>query len=139
MKVTVDVDCTPEEARRFLGLPDLSAGPRGLCREDEGGGDRGADARNVRRDDEGWGPMSEAGMDMWKQMLGQMGGKSDAERPLGADTIFALVLGRAAGRDRGGPDQRAAGATRRSQALAGSLPEPRRRRWRGFAIGRRSP
>ena len=23
MKVTVDVDCTPEEARRFLGLPDL--------------------------------------------------------------------------------------------------------------------
>ena len=24
MKFTVDVDCTPEEARRFLGLPDLS-------------------------------------------------------------------------------------------------------------------
>ena len=24
MKVTVDVDCTPEEARRFLGLPDLT-------------------------------------------------------------------------------------------------------------------
>ena len=25
MKFTVDVDCTPEEARRFLGLPDVSA------------------------------------------------------------------------------------------------------------------
>ena len=24
MKVTVDIDCSPEEARRFLGLPDLS-------------------------------------------------------------------------------------------------------------------
>ncbi|MCB2078768.1 MAG: hypothetical protein KDE55_13855 [Novosphingobium sp.] len=24
MKVTVDFDCTPEEARRFLGLPDVS-------------------------------------------------------------------------------------------------------------------
>ena len=24
MKVTIDIDCTPEEARRFLGLPDLS-------------------------------------------------------------------------------------------------------------------
>jgi hypothetical protein len=24
MKVTVEVDCTPEEARRFLGLPDVS-------------------------------------------------------------------------------------------------------------------
>ncbi len=24
MKVTVDVDCTPDEARRFLGLPDVA-------------------------------------------------------------------------------------------------------------------
>ncbi len=24
MKVTIEVDCTPEEARRFLGLPDLT-------------------------------------------------------------------------------------------------------------------
>ena len=24
MKMTVEVDCTPEEARRFLGLPDVS-------------------------------------------------------------------------------------------------------------------
>ncbi|MBU0725683.1 MAG: hypothetical protein KJ904_03925 [Alphaproteobacteria bacterium] len=23
MKVTVDIDCTPEEARRFFGLPDM--------------------------------------------------------------------------------------------------------------------
>jgi hypothetical protein len=23
MKVTIDIDCTPQEARRFLGLPDL--------------------------------------------------------------------------------------------------------------------
>ena len=25
MKVTVEVDCTPQEARSFLGLPDVSA------------------------------------------------------------------------------------------------------------------
>jgi hypothetical protein len=24
MKMTIEVDCTPEEARRFMGLPDLS-------------------------------------------------------------------------------------------------------------------
>ena len=24
MKVTVNIDCTPEEARRFMGLPDVS-------------------------------------------------------------------------------------------------------------------
>ena len=25
MKMSIEVDCTPEEARRFLGLPDVSA------------------------------------------------------------------------------------------------------------------
>lgn len=25
MKVTIDIDCTPEEARTFLGLPDVTA------------------------------------------------------------------------------------------------------------------
>ena len=25
MKITIDIDCTPEEARRFLGLPDFAA------------------------------------------------------------------------------------------------------------------
>lgn len=25
MKVTIDIDCTPEEARSFMGLPDVSA------------------------------------------------------------------------------------------------------------------
>ncbi|WP_091735876.1 DUF6489 family protein [Phenylobacterium immobile] len=25
MKVTIEVDCTPEEARRYMGLPDVTA------------------------------------------------------------------------------------------------------------------
>lgn len=25
MKITIEVDCTPEEARNFMGLPDVSA------------------------------------------------------------------------------------------------------------------
>ncbi len=25
MKITFDIDCTPDEARRFLGLPDVAA------------------------------------------------------------------------------------------------------------------
>ena len=25
MKITIDIDCTPEEARNFLGLPDFSS------------------------------------------------------------------------------------------------------------------
>jgi hypothetical protein len=25
MKITIDIDCTPDEARRFLGLPEVAA------------------------------------------------------------------------------------------------------------------
>jgi hypothetical protein len=33
MKMSVEVDCTPEEARRFLGLPDVTALNEQLVRE----------------------------------------------------------------------------------------------------------
>ena len=74
MKVTVDVDCTPEEARRFLGLPDLSPvhdayidKMKAAVRDGAGTGPE-AYAEMMKA----WGPMSEAGMGMWRQMLDQM-------------------------------------------------------------------
>jgi Family of unknown function (DUF6489) len=33
MKITVDVDCTPEEARAFLGLPDVKPMQEQLMRD----------------------------------------------------------------------------------------------------------
>lgn len=33
MKITVDVDCTPEEARTFLGLPDVKPMQDALLRQ----------------------------------------------------------------------------------------------------------
>jgi Family of unknown function (DUF6489) len=33
MKVSLEVDCTPEEARRFMGLPDVSALNEALVKE----------------------------------------------------------------------------------------------------------
>lgn len=33
MKITVDIDCTPEEARSFLGLPDLKPMQDALLKE----------------------------------------------------------------------------------------------------------
>jgi hypothetical protein len=75
MKINVEVDCTPEEARRVMGLPDLTplhdkyiammseamegrAGPEML--------------ESVMRS---WSPMGEAGMKLWRQMfeIGGMG------------------------------------------------------------------
>jgi len=33
MKMTIEVDCTPEEARRFMGLPDVSPLNEHIVRE----------------------------------------------------------------------------------------------------------
>lgn len=33
MKVSLDIDCTPEEARRFLGLPDVTEANEALVAE----------------------------------------------------------------------------------------------------------
>ena len=33
MKISFDIDCTPEEARRFLGLPDVTAANEALVDE----------------------------------------------------------------------------------------------------------
>ena len=77
MKVTVNVDCTPEEARRFLGLADLSSVHQAYVDKlrsaiaDGAGAGPEAVAEIVKA----WGPMSEAGMAMWRQMLEQSGGK----------------------------------------------------------------
>jgi len=36
MKVTINIDCTPEEARTFMGLPDVRPMQEALMREIEG-------------------------------------------------------------------------------------------------------
>lgn len=77
MKVSIDIDCTPEEARRFLGFPDLSAVHDAYVEKmktavAEGAGTGPEALAEMMK---AWGPMSEAGMGMWRQMLEQMGGK----------------------------------------------------------------
>lgn len=74
MKVSIDIDCTPEEARHFLGLPDLSAVHDAYVDKmkaavaDGAGTGPEAFAEMMKA----WGPMSEAGMGIWRQLLEQM-------------------------------------------------------------------
>lgn len=75
MKFTVDVDCTPEEARRFLGLPDLAPVHAAYVEKLQKAVSDGITPDMVREMMKNWGPMSEAGMAMWGQMFGQMSGK----------------------------------------------------------------
>jgi hypothetical protein len=77
MKVTVDIDCTPEEARRFIGLPDLTPVHDAYVEKLKSAvADAAAPGPEAFADMmKSWGPMSEAGVAMWRQMLEQMGGK----------------------------------------------------------------
>jgi hypothetical protein len=75
MKVTVDVDCTPEEARRFMGLPDLTPVHDAYVEKMKAAVTDGVSPEMFSDMMKSWGPMSEAGMGMWRQMLDQMSGK----------------------------------------------------------------
>lgn len=75
MKVTVDIDCTPEEARRFMGLPDLSSVHEAYLEKMRKLVSDGLTADMMGDMMKNWGPMSETGLNMWTQMFDQMSGK----------------------------------------------------------------
>jgi len=73
MKISVDVDCTPEEARRFMGLPDLTPVHDAYVEKMRTAVTEGLTPEAFGEMMKAWGPMNEAGMNMWRQMLEQMG------------------------------------------------------------------
>ena len=78
MKVTVDVDCTPEEARRFMGLPDMSAVHEAYLDKMKRVIDEGVTPDVLEGMMRNWMPMGEAGMNVWRTMfdrIGRAGGK----------------------------------------------------------------
>jgi flagellar motor component MotA len=74
MKMNVEVDCTPEEARRFLGLPDLSPVHDAYVAQMMDMMKGGIAPETLETMMKSWSPMGEAGMRMWQQMFEQMGG-----------------------------------------------------------------
>ncbi|MDB5696175.1 MAG: hypothetical protein JWN21_1718 [Sphingomonas bacterium] len=70
MKVTVDIECTPEEARRAVGLPDLSPlherYVQMLMESMSGGGVKPEMLEGMVRS---WAPMGEAGLAMWRRLV----------------------------------------------------------------------
>ncbi|SFS04992.1 DUF6489 family protein [Sphingomonas jatrophae] len=73
MKVSVDIDCTPEEARRFLGLPDLTPVHAIYVDKLSRVAAEGVTPDVVEQMMKSWAPMGEAGMSMWRQLFDQMG------------------------------------------------------------------
>lgn len=74
MKVTCDIDCTPEEARRFLGLPDLTPVHEAYIARMTKAVSEGLTPDAVTEMMRTWGPMSEAGTQMFKTMFDKMTG-----------------------------------------------------------------
>ena len=74
MKVTVDIDCTPEEARRFMGLPDLTPVHQAYVERMQRAVSEGMTPEAISEVIRTWGPMSEGAMTMWRTMIDQMAG-----------------------------------------------------------------
>lgn len=69
MKVNVEIDCTPQEARAMMGLPDLTPlhdrYVAMLGETMEGG----VNPEMIEQMMRGWAPMGEAGLAMWRRMI----------------------------------------------------------------------
>ncbi|MGH6786008.1 MAG: DUF6489 family protein [Novosphingobium sp.] len=69
MKVNVEIDCTPEEARRFMGLPDVAKANEfyvdAVAKAMKGAGN----VEQLQQFAKGLAPMGEVGMNLFKQFI----------------------------------------------------------------------
>lgn len=82
MKVTVNVDCTPEEARTFLGLPDLSPVHEKYLSSVLGAMDGAGSLEQMDKMIRAFAPMGDASMRMFQRMMdiGLSGAGSNAKK-----------------------------------------------------------
>ena len=73
MKIHVEVDCTPEEARRAMGLPDFTPLHERYVATLGEMLEKGASPELLERMMRSWAPMGDAGMQMWRQMFDMAG------------------------------------------------------------------
>ena len=69
MKINVEVDCTPEEARRFMGLPDLTPVHDAYVKIMLEAVDKQTNPEAFQAMVQSWSPMGEAGMNFWKGLF----------------------------------------------------------------------
>lgn len=69
MNVSVNVDCTPEEARAFLGLPDLSPVHEKYIASLVGAMDGAGSLEQMEKMMRAFAPMGDASLRMFQQMM----------------------------------------------------------------------
>ena len=73
MKIKITVDCTPIEARSFLGLPDVSSVHDIYIEKMKTLVEQGVTPDMVGDLVKGWSTMGDAGLSVAKQLFGQIG------------------------------------------------------------------
>lgn len=71
MKVSIDIECTPEEARRAMGLPDLTPLHEHYIAKMMAAMEGGVGPDMLEALIRNWAPMSETGAGFWRQMFEQ--------------------------------------------------------------------
>lgn len=85
MKVTIDIDCTPDEARTFLGLPDVKPMQDALMLQLQKRLEANIQAMDPEMMLKTWLPASIQGFEqfqklIWSQMTTAMGGNKDPKK-----------------------------------------------------------
>lgn len=76
MKLNIEIDCTPEEARRAVGLPDLTIVHErytAMLIDMMEGGVKPELVEGMMRS---WSPMGDAGMQFWKRLMDGANGRA---------------------------------------------------------------
>ena len=76
MNISINCDCTPEEARRFMGLPDLTPVHDLYLDKIKDAMANGISSESVETLMKNWSPMGEVSMTFWRQMFEQMSGRA---------------------------------------------------------------
>jgi hypothetical protein len=69
MKINVEIECTPEEARRAMGLPDLSPVHERYVEMMVQAIDKPVNPEAIEAMMRSWAPMGEAGMNFWRGLF----------------------------------------------------------------------
>ncbi len=73
MNVKIDIECTPEEARRFMGLPDLTAVHDAYIGQMTDAMKNGVTPDMLDSMMKSWGPMTDLSTKFFQNMMGQIG------------------------------------------------------------------
>lgn len=81
MKITIDIDCTPQEARAFIGLPDLAPLHAVYLERMEHLVREGLQPADVERMMKAWMPMMSDGMEQWQKLFWNAATAGQASKP----------------------------------------------------------